>query len=144
MKKQQTGFTLIELVVVIVILGILSATAIPRFTDLTNDARQATADGILGAILSSAVIQLGANNGNPVAFADIIESTAIQSNDRVAVNIVGDGNPVFDEIGTTINHQCDDDADEGDIVQVSVDPDDAEANTDIRAEGEIPAGICEG
>ncbi len=50
MKKHQSGFTLIELVVVIVILGILAATALPRFVDLTGDAEQASIDGITGAI----------------------------------------------------------------------------------------------
>lgn len=54
MKKQmQKGFTLIELVVVIVILGILAAVAIPKFVDLSKDARTGVMKGVEGAMRSA-------------------------------------------------------------------------------------------
>ncbi|MES2048545.1 MAG: type II secretion system protein [Pseudomonadota bacterium] len=56
MKANQSGFTLIELIVVITILGILSAFALPRFAALQTDARMAKMNGALGSIKAAAVL----------------------------------------------------------------------------------------
>lgn len=56
MKKNNQGFTLIELIIVIVILGILAVTAAPRFLDLTGDARASTVDALEGSIQGAANI----------------------------------------------------------------------------------------
>ena len=55
-SRKEKGFTLIELVMVIVILGVLAAFALPRFADLGGDARSATIEGAAGAVKSAAAI----------------------------------------------------------------------------------------
>lgn len=77
--NKQSGFTLIELVVVIVILGILAATAVPKFIDLSGEANAAAVKGIAGAIASASAINYGAaaaGSASKVTTANVTCATA--------------------------------------------------------------------
>ena len=72
MKQAQRGFTLIELVMVIVILGVLAAVAIPKFVDLKGDAQTAAVEGVAGGITSASSVNYAARSvttGNGTATA---------------------------------------------------------------------------
>src|SRR5688500_9534701 len=59
MKRSQQGFTLVELVVVIVVLGILAAVAIPRYVTYTREARISALNGLAAALRSSVMLVQG-------------------------------------------------------------------------------------
>ena len=71
MRNTQQGFTLIELVVVIVILGILAATALPKFIDMSGEASQAAVDGVAGALSSASAINYAAKKAGTAAALNI-------------------------------------------------------------------------
>jgi len=66
-NKAQGGFTLIELIVVIVILGILAATALPKFASLSGDARMASLQAAKGSLTSASAMLHGKWLVNPQA-----------------------------------------------------------------------------
>jgi MSHA pilin protein MshA len=80
-KKNEGGFTLIELIMVIVILGIISAVAIPKFLSLSDSAKLSAARGVGGAIASSISAEHSDYliNGNTYDLDDVLSSTAFTS-----------------------------------------------------------------
>lgn len=72
MKRHQAGFTMIELIVVIVILGVLAATALPKFIDVQENAEESSLKGVAGSLASAMSVNYGGclvvghdDTGNP-------------------------------------------------------------------------------
>lgn len=90
--RNQKGFTLVELIVVIVILGILAAVALPRFINLTADARMAAMNGVAGGMRSAVALA----QSRYVATGNMAATTVSMGIGGGAVNVdvvAGSGQP---------------------------------------------------
>ena len=84
--KSQKGFTLIELVVVIVILGILAVTAAPKFMNLQGDARHSALQGLKGAIQGASGIVYGKS---AIAGVETVADSSVSTSDGTIKTVYG-------------------------------------------------------
>jgi len=88
MIKQQSGFTLIELIMVIVVLGALAVTALPRYVDLQAEADTGATEGVAGALSAVSAINFADCTANP-ASATCLSGAAMNDCDDIGATVLG-------------------------------------------------------
>lgn len=94
MRYNNKGFTLIELVLVITILGILAVMALPQFINVSTQASQSARDGVVGSVRAGVALQRANDlvvNGPPGIYPAFLDGVAAADGDGAA----GGANPVF-------------------------------------------------
>ena len=104
-RDNQKGFTIVELVVVIIILGILAATALPRFINLETDAYAAVADGVRGALVSGVSMTKARWKAAGSNTAD--SGIDLSGNGTKDTGLNGSGWIEGTASGDTVTHDCD-------------------------------------
>lgn len=97
-KRKKKGFTLIELIVVIAILGILAAIAIPRLSGFTDQAKKASDEQMANVVANAAITYYTANNETVPTMKDLSDGHLI-SEEYTAADLTSSyykaGTPVF-------------------------------------------------
>mgnify|MGYP000303671817 CR=1 FL=1 len=103
----QGGFTIIELIVVILLLGILTATALPRFLDVTDEAHDSVVDAVYGGINTGVTLfragyyAQGEPAGN-IAIGSFGDGTLRTNEDGYPMGTTSDADEVIDEVGDCV------------------------------------------